>query len=177
MRRDTAFSLTTLACACLMMGAPQSGWAQWAPATPPGLTTTVACASSEKTTSAHLYGRWNIDFYAHSLTADGQPVPGQPLHSQATLVFEKHPEHADSLIGTLHLTDASTRATHTAQVSGDLEDSELILDESDDGTRISAVWVGRVTLGGCGKRLHGTRRLAGEEGGLSFILTKTPGWQ
>lgn len=175
MRRDTLFSLTTLACACLM-GASSFGWAQPLPTALTGRTTAIACPAPEDTTSAHLYGRWSVDFYARPLTANGQTEPGQPLHGRATLVFEKHPEHADSLIGTLHLTDAGG-TTPISQVSGDLENSELILDESDDGARISAVWVGRVSPDSCGKRLHGTRRLAGEDGGLSYILTKTPGWQ
>jgi len=42
------------------------------------------------------------------------------------------------------------------QVVGDVDDGQLTLEESEDGKRISATWLGEVTEGRCGKEIRGT---------------------
>ena len=50
----------------------------------------------------------------------------------------------------------------------------MSLEESDDGTRISAVWDGTVAEGSCGTAITGTRR-AGELM-TNFVLRRSRGW-
>ena len=47
------------------------------------------------------------------------------------------------------------RAGQTAQVVGDVHQGELTLEESLDGKRISATWLGDVVEGQCGKEIRG----------------------
>ena len=58
-------------------------------------------------------------------------------------------ELAGSVRGTLE------RAGQTAQVVGDVHQGELTLEESLDGKRISATWLGDVVEGQCGKEIRG----------------------
>ena len=48
------------------------------------------------------------------------------------------------------------RGGTTAQVSGDVDDGDLTLEESISGTNISATWTGRVVDGSCGKEIRGS---------------------
>lgn len=133
----------------------------------------AACLSPAQVDSQHLYGLWQVRLYDGPLPADARtPVTATPL-LQGTLLFERHPEHDDSLRGTLKLKGES--AVHW--LSGDLDEGELILDESDDGHRISAVWVAYPTAPGCGRELRGNRRLADDDRLQTLVLTRAPGWQ
>lgn len=148
---------------------------------------TVACPSPQEVAPLHVYGLWQAELYAALPTDLTQPPTTAPS-SRGTLQLERHPEHPDSLSGRLSLhagaKNQGTRAPmgtaapdSTAWVAGDLEDGELIMDESDDGKRIAAVWVGVVVGPSCGQEIRGTRRLAGEDQGQAFILKKQPGWR
>ena len=76
-----------------------------------------------------------------------------PGHGGATVLrLGQHPELAGSVRGTLE------RAGKTAQVVGDVHDGELTLEESMDGKRISATWLGDVVEGQCGKEIRGQWR-------------------
>jgi hypothetical protein len=140
-------------------------------------TTSEHCPAVNEVSAQHLYGLWRVDFYDIAPPADLNQLPRAAPVSKATIVFERHPEHAGSLHGTLSPVQSSTTPAPISLLSGDLEDGELILDESDDGQRISAVWVGEVLPTGCGKDIRGTRRLSGEDTGPLFILKKMPGWR
>lgn len=73
-----------------------------------------------------------------------------PGHGGATVLrLGQHPELAGSVRGTLE------RAGQTAQVVGDVHAGELTLEESMDGKRISATWLGDVVEGQCGKEIRG----------------------
>lgn len=83
----------------------------------------------------HLQGVWHTD------------LPG---HGGATVLrLGQHPELAGSVRGTLE------RAGQTAQVVGDVHAGELTLEESIDGKRISATWLGDVVEGLCGQEIRG----------------------
>lgn len=43
-----------------------------------------------------------------------------------------------------------------ALASGDVDDGQLTLEESLNGTNISATWIGQVVEGSCGKEIRGT---------------------
>jgi len=128
------------------------------PSTPPS--TSLVCTSEVGT--SHLYGQWRLTL----LPASGAAVTGD-------LRFERHPKYADSVRGqwrdpkgVVHL------------LSGDLTDGELVLDESTDGTAISAIWVGHPVA--CGQGFDGERRMASpdESSGSSqrFELRRSTGW-
>ena len=73
-----------------------------------------------------------------------------PGHGGVTVLrLGQHPELAGSVRGTLE------RAGQTAQVVGDVHQGELTLEESLDGKRISATWLGDVVEGQCGKEIRG----------------------
>jgi hypothetical protein len=43
-------------------------------------------------------------------------------------------------------------------VAADLEDGEFTMEESRDGQRIAATWLGQVQAGSCGQRIAGERQ-------------------
>lgn len=141
----------------------------------------AACLLPKDVTTAHLYGLWQVAFYDGPLPDDTARAVRQTPRRQATVQFERHPEHDDSLRGTLR--DAPAADTHIAPhsvpllLSGDLDEGELILDESQDGRRISAVWVAYPTAAGCGRELRGNRRQADSDALETLILTRVPGWR
>lgn len=138
-----------------------------------------ACPAPLEVNTLHLYGLWQVSFHDGPLPADGQADALRHVTARTTILFERHPEHADSLRGAMKpIADAhSPTPVGTVWLSGDLEDGELILDESDNGQRISAVWVAHPTVNGCGKVFKGNRRLADSDTLQTFTMTKTPGWR
>ncbi|MGI4779762.1 MAG: hypothetical protein ACRYGA_16870 [Janthinobacterium lividum] len=99
-----------------------------------------------------LYGRWEARF-------DGGTPAGVQL--------AKHPEYEGGVRGTI------VRDGITAQLSGDVDDAgQLMLDESQDGQRISAVWSGDLTKESCGKEFQGTWRNSKDDSVQGFVLHK-----
>jgi hypothetical protein len=70
---------------------------------------------------------------------------------QWTLQLGPHPEHKGSLRGEL------TQGTLRYPVVADLDNGEFTLEESHDGQRIAATWLGEVVAGSCGRVLQGQR--------------------
>ena len=85
-----------------------------------------------------LLGQWRV-------TLSGQSDPW-------TLLLRPHPEHEGSLQGTL-----MQNPQHFAVVA-DIEGAELTMEESHDGQRIAATWLGTATEGPCGRQIEGTRQ-------------------
>jgi hypothetical protein len=135
-----------------------SHWAagQNTPQTPPAST---ACPAPGELKIASLYGSWVLEISS----ADGAQVL-----QRGRVELEKNPEHAGSVSGWMYVQERKIF------VAGDLSRGELSLEESDDGTRISAVWEGEVAEGSCGKAITGTRR-AGEVM-TTFVLRRSNGW-
>ncbi|MGJ7485852.1 hypothetical protein ACSFA2_11375 [Variovorax sp. LT2P21] len=101
-----------------------------------------------------LYGHWTARFGDLPALADVQ--------------MGKHPEYAGSVRGTI------VRDGRSAQLSGDIDDAGfLILDESQDGLSISAVWAGELQPGSCGREFRGTWRNSGDDRTQPFVLRKT----
>jgi hypothetical protein len=108
-----------------------------------GLMSACSTVTLEKECSAnHLMGRWT----AH---IDGQPQPW-------TLTLGPHPEHLGSLRGTL------TQGTLSYPVVADLDEGEFTMEESHDGQRIAATWLGQASGANCGKNLQGHRQMSGQ---------------
>ena len=102
--------------------------------------------------------------------------------STAVLQLGPHPELAQSVRGTVQ------RGSATAQLSGDVDAGELTLEESINGTNISATWIGQVVAGSCGKEIRGTWNNATPTPSapsapaipppaFTFVLRKQAGWQ
>lgn len=96
-----------------------------------------ACPAPKDVKPEQLHGVWTVQL-------DGA-VP------QWTLQLGPHPEHQGSLRG--ELKQGSLRYP----VVADLEDGEFTLEESHDGQRIAATWLGGVVAGSCGLALRGER--------------------
>ncbi len=105
----------------------------------------------------HLYGLWHAEF--------------EGLPQGATLLFEKHPELTDSVSGAIN------RDGVKALIAGDVDQGELTLEESLDGQRISATWLGTVVEKSCGREIRGTWNNAATAASYPFVLRKLPGWQ
>jgi hypothetical protein len=61
-------------------------------------------------------------------------------------------------------------------VAGDVDDGVLTLEESADGTTISATWLGEVVPGSCGKTLKGQWSSGASPVRLEFQLVKQATW-
>ncbi len=114
----------------------------------------------------HLQGLWQ----AHLQDSAAASTPP----TTATLRLGPHPELAHSVRGTVQRGDA------TALVSGDVDEGDLTLEESNNGTNISATWTGRVVDGSCGKEIRGTWNNATPNPTMQsapFVLRKQAAWQ
>lgn len=114
----------------------------------------TACATDTSDVPVEaLYGRWEARFGDLPALADVQ--------------MGKHPEYAGSVRGTI------VRGGRSAQLSGDIADAGfLILDESQDGLSISAVWSGELQPGSCGREFRGTWRNSSDDRTQPFVLRK-----
>jgi hypothetical protein len=83
----------------------------------------------------------------------------------ATLLLEPHREYAQSLSGEVN------RNGERARVAADLDDGAFTLEESVDGQRIAATWLGDVVAGSCGREIRGTRS-GGWDRSLPFVLRR-----
>ncbi|GDY36819.1 hypothetical protein ACINB_27110 [Acidovorax sp. NB1] len=118
----------------------------------------------------HLQGRWLAELRAPAAEGGTPPPP-----TTAVLQLGPHPELAHSVRGT------TQRGSATAQVSGDVDDGDLTLEESINGTNISATWTGRVVDGSCGKEIRGTWNNAHPTppapAAIPFVMRRQAGWQ
>jgi len=134
--------------------------------------TPSACPAPDAVMPLHLYGEWSLELWK-----DGDPASGQSTEPawRGRVLFERHPEFEGNVRGQVWTRDVATPAL----VAGDVTDGELVLDESSDGQRIDAVWVG--VPQDCARRFEGTRRPAdhrsADEPLMRFRLQKTSGWR
>ena len=112
-------------------------------------------------THQHLQGRWLA-------TLEGSGMEGGTV----VLQLGPHPELRESVRG------QALRGSETALVSGDVDDGQLTLEESRNGTNISATWIGQVEDGSCGKEIRGTWTEAQPARTRPFVMHKQAGgWQ
>jgi hypothetical protein len=146
------------ACAMFHWAGAQNGLEN-APKAPSSSNT--PCPSVRDVQATDLYGTWRVELPRSSSVGAVQTERGN-------VVFEKNPEFADSVVGWLDW------GKDKIFVAGDVEAGSFSLEESDDGTRISAVWEGTVAEGSCGKAITGSRRVG--EVSTPFVLRKATGW-
>lgn len=111
-----------------------------------------ACPAAGDVSQKDLLGTWQAQ-------VDGQARP-------ATLKLVKHPQFAETFRGVVE------RGGQRLQVSGDVDNGEFTLEESANGTNISATWLGDVVDGSCGREIRGTWKAEGEEAPRGFVLKK-----
>lgn len=116
------------------------------------------CPTPDNVNHLHLHGTWTAQV--------------QPDKAPVVIRLGPHPELKESVRGSVE------RAGETAQASGDIDDGDLTLEESVNGTNISSTWTGRVVDGSCGKEIRGTWSSATAPDTLRpFTLRKQASWQ
>ncbi len=116
------------------------------------LPTRNACPSAQDLTPEMLHGQWNAQ------------IAGE---NPWTLTLGPHPEHAGSLRGEL------TQDKKRHAVVADLDDGEFTLEETHDGQRIAATWLGSLPAASCGRQIQGQRALTGQSS-RDFLLSRAP---
>jgi hypothetical protein len=111
-----------------------------------------ACPQAAEVGQQHLLGLWRAEF--------------EGLPQGATLLLEKHPELTESVRGAIN------RNGERALVAGDVDDGEFSLEESANGTNISAIWLGDVVEGSCGREIRGSWKAEGDSRQYQFVLRK-----
>jgi hypothetical protein len=112
-----------------------------------------ACPHASEVKQSHMLGLWRAEF-------DGQGHVG-------TLLLEKHHTYSESVSGAIN------RNGDRRLLAGDVEDGEFTLEESADGKRIAATWLGEVIEGSCGREIRGTWTAEGEgQNPRRFVLRK-----
>ena len=113
-----------------------------------------ACPMPAEVTADMLVGTWTA-------LVQGQQAPW-------TLVLAPHPEHLGSLRGELRL------GPQHFPVVADLDEGEFTMEESHDGQRIAATWLGQITRPTCTLHIRGERILR-DPPRQAFELKRAPG--
>jgi hypothetical protein len=111
-----------------------------------------ACPSGTDLSADMLYGEWIAQ------VANEAPW---------SLSLGPHPEHQGSLRGTL------TLGNQQHAVVADLDDGEFTLEESQDGQRIAATWLGSLPAKACGRQIVGQRKQA-DQPHRPFLIFRKP---
>jgi hypothetical protein len=127
--------------AVLMALAVASAQAQPAAKPAAAASAAAACPKAQDVEPQQLVGLWRAQFNG--------------LVQGATLLLEPHREYAESLSGEIN------RNGERAKLAADLEDGDFTLEESADGTHITATWLGDVVEGSCGNEIRGSWGPAG----------------
>lgn len=110
------------------------------------------CPIAADMAQRHLLGQWQA------------AIEGQP---GGLLQLGPHPELTESVRGSVQ------RGGIKAQVAGDVDEGTVTLEESVNGTNISATWLGQAVEGSCGLEIRGTLQSASPwEPPTSFTLRK-----
>ena len=123
---------------------------------------TAQCVDAAEASHQTLLGHWNAEF---TPVADAAQTPT----TTARLELIPHPELAASVRGRVQ------RAGGEALLAGDVDQGDFTLEESINGTNISATWIGQVAADSCGKEIRGTWTQETPPLALSFVLRKQPG--
>lgn len=117
-----------------------------------GAAAQTPCPHASEVRQADMLGLWRAEF-------EGQGHVG-------TLLFQKHALYSESFSGAIN------RNGDRRLLAGDVEDGEFTLEESADGKRIAATWLGEVIEGSCGREIRGTWSAEGDKTQHAFVLRK-----
>lgn len=127
------------------------------------------CAAADEATHETLLGHWQAQFSVAGEGAASEGEAAAALPMAAELELTPHPELAASVRGRLQ------RAGSQALLAGDVDQGDFTLEESINGTNISATWIGQVVPDSCGKEIRGTWTQENPPLSLSFVLRKQTG--
>lgn len=102
----------------------------------------LACTAARDVQADQLHGQWTVQL------GDSR--------SDWALQLAPHPEHRGSLRGEL------AQGLLRYPVVADLANGEFTMEESHDGRRIAATWLGDVASGSCGRLVLGERLSPGQ---------------
>ena len=112
----------------------------------------LSCPEGEEMKDSQLQGEWTG-------TVEGQAQP-------VSLQLGPHPQWKGNVKGTI------ARGADTRPMVGDVADDHITLEESADGKRITATWLGDVVEGSCAREIRGNY-LEGEDAApRPFVLRK-----
>lgn len=114
-----------------------------------------ACPGASEISAPALLGAWQVE------------VETQPPQRWA-LTLQAHPEHIGSLQGRL------VQGPRTALVVADWDEGEFTMEESHDGQRIAATWLGTASAGQCGRQIEGTRQQGEGAPAVRFVMRARP---
>ena len=114
---------------------------------------TSDCPPGQSLGADQLLGNWTL------------PMAG--MATPWALSLAPHPEHQGSLRGELR------QGGQRHPVVADLEGREFTMEESHDGQRIAATWLGTAVHGHCGRWIEG-ERLATDQAGQGFTMRPAP---
>ena len=115
--------------------------------------TDSSCPEAWEMTTSQLQGHWTAE------------IAGQPR--AAELQLAPHPEWQGTVKGTVQ----RVRSSHA--MVGDVDQGNVTLEESANGTNISATWVGTVTDGSCAREIRGQYQEEGPDAqSQPFVLRK-----
>ena len=127
-------------------------------------TAAQACPQGAEVRAAQLYGSWDVFWLAPDASA-----PEAAPHGR--LQLGPSAEHPDGLRG--RFVEGGTEVL----IAGDVdEDGELALEQSADGRRIDATWIGPFTEGSCAREVRGTWTRAADGATRRFVLRQRSGW-
>lgn len=109
------------------------------------------CPVAQEVSPQQLHGQWRV-------VLEGEAAPW-------VLQLGPHPEYRGSLRGEL------VQGPLRYPVVADLNDGELTLEESHDGQRIAATWLGEVVARSCGQALQG-ERIGPQEQRQTFLIKR-----
>ena len=110
------------------------------------------CPGDEEMKDSQLQGEWTG-------TVEGQ---SQPVRLQ----LGPHPQWKGNVKGTI------ARGADTRPMVGDVADDHITLEESADGKRITATWLGDVVEGSCAREIRGNYLEGEDVAPRPFVLRK-----
>jgi len=108
------------------------------------------CAAQEVRAS-DLIGVWSVELTDRLSAPAATPTARQTSLRQGLLVLQAHPDYPGSLRGRLQWPQGQSL------IAADLDGDTFTMEESEDGQRIAATWIGALVAGHCGRRLEGVR--------------------
>ena len=124
------------------------------------------CIAADEASHQTLLGHWQAQFSAAGQAAPDQAAAPTAQAMTARLELTPHPELAASVRGRVQ------RDSGEALQAGDVDQGDFTLEESINGTNISATWIGQVVPDSCGKEIRGTWTQDTPPLSLSFVLRK-----
>lgn len=151
-RPALTLALVALTAACSSTAIPPASQAAPKAARAPTAQASASCPQDDEMKDSQLQGEWTG-------TVEGQ---SQPVRLQ----LGPHPQWKGNVKGTI------ARGADTRPMVGDVADEHITLEESADGKRITATWLGDVVEGSCAREIRGNYIEGDDAAPRPFVLRK-----